>query len=131
VTRAPRSGIPAAYRAALDTYRDRRYREALEGFGDVLRAAPNGNLADNSQYWIGECHYGMGEFRRALAEFTKVFAFAKTEKDDDAQLMIARCYMALGESKQALSAYQKLLGDYPGSEYTGAVRREIEYLRGK
>lgn len=130
-TRTPQSGIPAAYRAALDSYRDRRYQAALERFGDVLRAAPAGKLADNSQYWMGECYYGMGEFRRALAEFTKVFAFARTEKDDDAQLMIARCYMALGESEEALSAYRKLQERYPESEYIGAAGKELEYLRGK
>ena len=130
-TRTPQSGISANYRAALDDYRERRYQAGLERFGDVLRAAPSGNLADNSQYWMGECYYGMGEFRRALAEFTKVFGFAETEKDDDAQVMIARCYMALGESEEALSAYEKLRDEYPGSEYMASARKEIEYLRGK
>ena len=71
------------------------------------------------------------EIRVALAEFTKVFAFAKTEKDDDAQVMIARCYKSLGESEEALSAYQKLREEYPESEYIPAARKEIERLRGK
>jgi TolA-binding protein len=129
-TRPPQAGISAAYRAALEDYREHRYKAALAQFSDVLMAAPKGKLADNSQYWLGECYYGMGEFRRAMAEFTKVFAFAETEKDDDAQVMIARCYNALGESAKALSAYQKLLREYPGSEYMATARKEIEYLRG-
>ena len=87
----PQPGISATYRTALDDYRERRYKAALERFGDVLSAAPSGNLADNSQYWMGECYYGLDEYRAALAEFTKVFAYSETEKDDDAQVMIARC----------------------------------------
>ena len=127
----PQSGISATYRTALDDYRERRYKAALERFGDVLSAAPSGNLADNSQYWMGECYYGLEEYRAALAEFTKVFAYSETEKDDDAQLMIARCQIALGESEEALSAFQKLLEEYPASEYLATARKEIENLRSK
>ena len=127
----PQPGISATYRTALDDYREHRYKAALERFGDVLSAAPSGNLADNSQYWMGECYYGLNEYRAALAEFTKVFAYSETEKDDDAQVMIARCQMALGEREEALSAFQKLLEEYPASEYLAAARKEIEILRSK
>ncbi|HIC68459.1 MAG TPA: tetratricopeptide repeat protein [Candidatus Latescibacteria bacterium] len=127
----PQPGISAAYRTALDDYRERRYKAALERFADVLSAAPSGHLADNSQYWMGECYYGLDEYRAALVEFTKVFAYSETEKDDDAQVMIARCQMALGESEEALSAFQKLLEEYPASEYLATAREEIELLRSK
>ena len=119
-----------AYRAALDQYRNRQYRAALERFSEILEQAPYSEWADNAQYWKGECYYGLGKFRQALAEFTKVFAYQKTEKADDAQFKIARCHMDMGEKEKALAAFQKLLDEYPESEYVPRARKEMKYLQG-
>ena len=72
----------------------------------------------------------MGKFRQALSEFTKVFAFSKTEKADDAQLKIGRCYLALGERDQAIQAFRKLLEEFADSEYAATARKELKYLGG-
>ena len=118
------------YRQALDLYRTRQYETALGHFAQVVQRAPESDLADNAQYWMGECHYGLGRWRPALAAFTKVFAYRKTEKADDSQLKIARCYLNLGEKDQALLAFQKLLEEYADSEYIEAARKEMSYLEG-
>ena len=119
-----------AYRQALDLYRTRQYDAALDRFAEVIERVPGGDRADNAQYWIGECHYGLGRWRPALAAFTRVFAYRKTEKADDAQLKIARCYLNLGEKEQALTAFRKLLDEYADSEYAEAARKEMGYLQG-
>ncbi len=118
------------YRQALAAYRDRKYSAAVSLFDRVLTAAPYGEWADNSQYWKGECYYGLGKYNQALAEFTKVFAFSKTEKADDAQLKIGRCYLALGAREKAIAAFRKLLDEYAESEYTAIARKELKYLGG-
>jgi TolA-binding protein len=118
------------YQRALTTYNGKQYVEAAAQFDRVLAAAPYGEWADNAQYWKGECYYGMGKFRQALAEFTKVFAFSKTEKADDAQLKIGRCYLALGERDHAIGAFRKLLEEFAESEYTSTARKELKYLGG-
>jgi TolA-binding protein len=131
-------GLPAVaefepltvYRQALDLYRTRQYETALGYFAQVVQRAPESDRADNAQYWMGECHYGLGRWRPALAAFTKVFAYRKTEKADDSQLKIARCYLNLGEKDQALLAFQKLLEEYADSEYIEAARKEMGYLEG-
>ena len=118
------------YREARAQYGDRQYEMALGRFAEILVAAPQSTLADNAQYWIGECYYGLGKFRQSLTEFTKIFAYSRTEKADDAQLKIARCYLALGEKDKAVAAFRKLLDEYPESEYVGAARKEMHYLQG-
>ena len=118
------------YQMALEEYNDRRYGGALDTFAQIVQSVPDNKLADNAQYWMGECYYGMAKYQQALTEFTKVFAYRKTEKDDDAQLKIARCYQALGERDKALAAFQKVLDDFPKSEYVPAAKREMKYLRG-
>jgi len=121
--------VMKAYRTALDNYRARHFDRALLQFAEILMAAPYSDWADNAQYWTGECYYGLGKYRQALAEFTKVFAFRKTEKADHAQLKIAYCYLALGERKRALSSFQKLLDEYPESEKAPIAHKEIQYLQ--
>ena len=130
VFRASQFDAPHKYRIARDSYSNRQHDKALGQFAEILTMAPYSNLADNSQYWTGECYYGLGKFRQALTEFTKVFAYPKTEKSDDAQLKIARCYLALGEKDNALLAFQKLLDEYPESEYLDEARKEMTYLKG-
>ena len=61
-------------------------------------------------------------------EFTKIFAFSRTEKADDAQLKIARCYLRLQEQDKAISAFRKLLNEYPNSEYVLRARKELKHL---
>ena len=124
------SGVPRRYEAARGLYDDRQYDKAVKEFAAILNSAPSSDLADNAQYWIGECYYGMGRFRQALTEFTKIFVYRNTEKDDDAQLKIARCYLSLGEKDRALMALRKLIDEYPESEYVANARREIRYLQG-
>ena len=117
------------YRAARESYKNRQYDRALGQFAEIVMMAPRSNLADNGQYWIGECYYGLVKIRQALTEFTKVFAYPNTEKSDDAQLKIARCYLALGEKENALLAFQKLLDEYSDSEYVEMARKEMTYLQ--
>lgn len=127
---AVRNDVLAMYRMGLDSYRNRHYSKAIAHFDRVLSMAPYGSWADNAQYWKGECYYGMGKFDQGLTEFTKVFAYRKTEKADDAQLKIARCYLALGDKTSALRAFQQLADEYPKSEYVDTAKKEISYLRG-
>ena len=126
---AGRFDAPSKYRAARESYNNRQYDRALGQFAEIVMMAPRSNLADNGQYWIGECYYGLVKFRQALTEFTKVFAYPNTEKSDDAQLKIARCYLALGEKESALLAFQKLMDEYPDSEYVEMARKEMTYLQ--
>jgi len=119
-----------AYRTAFASYTERQYEVALGQFAEIVTTAPGSNRADNAQYWMGECYYGLGRFRQALTEFTKVFAYQGTEKDDDAQFKVARCYLALGEKDKAQAAFEKLLEEFPESEYVERSRKELRYLRG-
>ena len=61
----------------------------------VLGLDAQGELADNAQYWIGECDFALKDYASALEAFHKVFQYSKTEKDDDAQFKLGLCYSIL------------------------------------
>jgi len=118
------------YRMAMDDYRNRRYDEALGQYGQIIEIAPDSDWADNAQYWIGECYYGLAKYELALSEFSKVFTYAKTTKADHAQIKIGYCHVNLGERQKALEAFQKLLDEYPESDKVDEALKEMEYLGG-
>ena len=123
---SPSSRVRTVYQAAFRDFEARHFENALRAFSEALTAAPRDDLADNAQYWIGECHYALGHYMQAIKEFQKVFTYSDTEKHDDAQFKIARCYIDLGDQDRAIIELKRLTVDCPESEY---VRRAEGLLR--
>ena len=121
--------VEVSYKKALDQYYQRHYQQAIEGFQGVLSLAPQGKLAPNAQYWIGECYYGLKKYRKSLTEFQRVLAFGESYKADDAQIKIGYCYLKLGKSKEAEGAFQNLLQSYPKSEYVPQAMGLLKKLK--
>jgi tol-pal system protein YbgF len=120
--------VQATYNMALDEYYNRDFEKAIGKFMEIISQHPRSPLADNSQYWLAECYYGLEDYPRAIEEFRKVFSYADTEKDDDAQLKIGFCYANMGDATQAVAEFRKLLNLYPDSEFADVARRRIEEL---
>ncbi len=107
----------ARYKEALRLFNQRKYAQARQIFESLLLQNPKHRLADNCQYWIGECYFGERRYLEALAEFEKVFSFDARDKYDDAQIMIALCHLRLGNPAQAKLELEQFLRFYPKSEY--------------
>lgn len=111
------SDFAASYEKALQHYYAREFDAAIYLFSSLLETSPRHRLSSNCQYWIGESYFGQGEYRMALEAFQKVLAFEESFKKDDALLMMGRCYMLLGDKQTALSMFDKLMNEFPDSEY--------------
>lgn len=116
------------YQHALDQFRAREYESAISVFRDLIASNPNHELADNCQYWIGECYYGLGNYNQAIAEFEKVFSYPNSNKNDDAQLKLGICYVKLGDKAQARAEFERLLSIYPDSEYRSLAQKYLARL---
>ncbi|MFQ5824041.1 MAG: tol-pal system YbgF family protein [bacterium] len=113
------------YQDALDDVYDHQYAQAITKFQELLRLEDTDKLADNCQYWIGECYYAKGNFEQAIAEFEKVFAFENNNKADDAQFMIGMAYLKNGDANLAQLELQNLLAFYGNSEYITKAERQL------
>ena len=70
--RAPEASSPATqalYDRGYTLYHQGHYVDAEASFQRFLQANPGSELADNAQYWIGECRYSRNDIRGALAAF--------------------------------------------------------------
>jgi len=129
VTPATRVSLPGVsgeyrerYERAMRLYNQHNYREALAAFTSLLATDDKNSLADNAQYWVGECYYGMGNYNQAVAEFQKVLSFTRSNKSDAALLKLGLCYIRLGDRLQARSELEQLIANYPNSEFVSKAR---------
>jgi len=123
------------YDEAWKLVEQKEYRAAIARFRDFLKRHPKSTLADNAQYWIGECYYALKEFDQAILAFDEVerqypggdkvpaallkqgFAFAELGNKGDARFKV-----------DARLILQKLIERYPQSEEAVKARQKLKTL---
>jgi len=139
VSRQPQSGAQLTdvrgdspfingYRNGRAQFESFKYTAAIQTFQNLLQSNSGHSLADNCQYWIGECYFGMKKYQQAIVEFQKVFMYKRIDKHDDAQLMIALAYMKNNQTEKAKGELEKFLNTYPDSEYSAIARRYYQKM---
>lgn len=116
------------YQEGYNLFNAREYSAAQQVFESLLASSVNHNLADNAQYWIGESHYALRKYDKAIMDFEKVFTFPNSNKSDDAQFKLGLCYLKKGDKQKAKEEFQRLLDVYPNSEYAGRVEKHLQQL---
>jgi len=120
--------VQALYDRGYTLYHQKHFVDAEASFQRFLQAEPNSELADNAQYWIGECRYSRGDMRGALAAFRETVArYPAGNKTADALLKAGMSLENLGDKEAARNTYQEVLRRYPGT----AVAAVAEERRAK
>jgi tol-pal system protein YbgF len=117
------------YDDSLRVVERKDYRAAIIKLKDFLKKYPNSELADNAQYWLGECHYALKEFDQAILEFDAVrLNYPKGEKVPAALLKQGFAYAELGDRVDARRVLQDLVSRYPQSEEAGKAKTKLKTL---
>lgn len=111
------------YKTALEQFFNHQYEEAAGGFRKILDEGKPADMMSNSQYWIGECEYGMHQYKAAITSFRKVFNYSSSTKYDDAQMMLGMSYLRLNNKARAKKEFKKLIEQYPESEFVPRAKR--------
>jgi len=107
------------YQQAMDLYRAGETVEAAVLFGRFVRQFPESDLADNAQYWMGECSYSQKEYGQALENFKLVSArFPGGNKVPDALYKQGVCERLLGREPEARRTFQSIVDRFPGTEFS-------------
>lgn len=120
--------IKTSYEAARAEYEARRYESAISGFTEVLTVAPDNSLADNAQYWIGECYYSLGNYEKALDAFNKVFSYPESNKLADSHLKVANTYLKMGNKDASRDEFKAVIQNYPGTTAAEYAKMELGKL---
>lgn len=111
------------YSRAQALLKAKRYQEAASAFIAQLQDFPNGRLAPNARYWLGECHYARGDYAGAMSEFRQgLWDYPNSNKAADYLLKISYCQSRLGDGPGAMNSLRQLLSAYPDSDSAKLVR---------
>lgn len=114
-----------SYEKGLENSYARNYDEAIYIFNTLLELYPNHPLASNCRYWVGECYFGLKNYESAIESFNLIFNYENSPKKDDALLMLGQCYLQLGDHQLARQMFDRLINEYPESEYLARAENYI------
>ncbi len=116
------------YKDSLAAYRAGEYARALAGFEAFLGEGPKSDYVDNALYWIGECHYGLGNYDSAVDHFERVLKEQPDgNKVPDSMLKMSLALEQMGEQARAERVLMTLTQRYP---MTNAAKLGSKRLNG-
>ncbi len=115
------------YKKARNLLLEDNYIDAAVLFTEFIKNHPKDSLADNAVYWLGECHYSMGEHKKAIDVFKALVAkYPKSEKVPDAMLKTGYSYLALDDSNRAHHYLKQVLKKYPFSPASEKAQEKLK-----
>ncbi len=117
------------YQNAYQDYMQGNYDLAIQGFEDYLKRYPKTDLADNAQYWIGECYDAEGKEQKALQAFSTVLSsYPTSDKGAAAQLKKGLVYLKMGDQGQGVVNLQYVVYEHPGTKEADLARAKLRSL---
>jgi tol-pal system protein YbgF len=114
---APEADEQALYNRALEQLRARNYAAAVDGFRALAASHPAGQMADNTQYWLGEAYYVTAEFDQAAAAFQRVLTgWPNSRKAPDAMLKLGYTQIEQNKLAAARATLQQVATKFPDSD---------------
>ena len=118
-----------AYRAAFDLLKSGKFTEAAAALTSFLGQHPNGNFADNAQYWLGEAYYVSREFGPALKAFEQLLVdYPESPKRPHSMLKIGFIYDETGQKDEARKVLTELTKQYPQSTAASLAAKRLKRL---
>ena len=120
----------AEFEAALGELREGRYPEAITVWLRFLKVHPNGNLAGDAQYWLGEAYYLSRDYNGAKEAFINLgLNYPQNGRLPDALLKLGYLYGEQGDTARAREVLQKLVQVYPNTQAASLAERRLQSLR--
>ena len=114
------------YQKAFQAVQQRRFSDAANGLSTYLQKYPEGEYADNAQYWLGEIYLLQESFDRAELAFSHLIKrFPKSDKRSDALYKLGQVNDRLGNDTKAKTYLQRVIKEYPN---TASARLADVYL---
>ena len=117
------------YNNALDLIRSGEINNAIPLLQKYVEIYPRTELADNAQYWLGECYYKKRDFKNAINGFKKVLDnYPSGNKIPSALLKLGYSYYELRQIPQALESLQRIINQYPNDPVYSLAQKKIDTI---
>ena len=117
------------YSLAYNDYIQGNYELAIQGFLDFLALYKDSELADNAQYYIGDCYFNQGNYEDAIKAFAQVSTlFSKGDKAPAAMLKSGLAYLNMKDNQSAIKQFQEVINKYPDSPEANIATQQLQIL---
>ncbi len=121
----------ALYNRAFDHLKSGDYTGAIAAFKSLTAAYPQGQLADNTQYWLGEAYYVTRDYGNATAAFERVLSgFPNSRKAPDALLKLGYTQIEQKRADVGRTTLQQVVTRYPGTDAARLATERLQKLTG-
>jgi len=98
------------YKSSYDALLSGSVDVAKKGFVTFLSSYSHHSLADNAQYWLGECFYHQQDYHAAITEFGNILTnYSDGDKVCDAKLKIGYSYLQMGDIDNGMKYLKDIL----------------------
>ena len=106
----------AMYDRAFLLVKNKNFEKAEEAFLELIGIYPEGTMASNAYYWLGESFYARDNYEQASVYFLQGYKkFPDGTKAEDSLLKLALSLSKTGSEKEACITFGKLEAEYPNS----------------
>ena len=117
------------YKKGRNLMLEERFENASLVFTEFMKAYPGHRLADNAMYWLGECHYSMGEFNLAADTFLAlVERYPDGMKVPDALLKAGYSYLAVDDVNRAHHYLKQVVKQYPFTKAADKAESKLKTI---
>lgn len=119
-----------AYDHAFQALRDGDYAEAARRFRAFMAQYPDGPLAPNAAYWLGESYYVTQNFQVSLQTFQSLLArYPGSPKAPDALLKVGYCQYELKQWAAARATLEAVAAKYPNTTVAHLAEGRLRAIR--
>ena len=117
------------YETTLETYKKAQYDQALIGFKSFIEKYPKSDLADNAQFWVGECYMGLNQYEQAILAYQEVIKkYPKGNKVPNAMLRQAFAFYEIKDKVSSRLLLKKIIKEYPDSSEAKIASAKLKTL---
>src|SRR6476660_780277 len=117
------------YETAYADYTAGQWSLAVQGFETYLKTYPKSDLADDTQYYIGESYSGDSRFREAAAAYERVISdYPQSDILPEAYYKVGITYERLGQPDRARTAYEYAVKAFPDTDAGRLAKQRLDGL---
>ncbi|MDH4231228.1 MAG: tol-pal system protein YbgF [Nitrospirota bacterium] len=119
----------AAYDAAYQAFKDKKYKEAREKFEAFIKDYPRNDLTDNAQFWIAETYYAEKFYEDAILAYESLLKkYPDSKKTSGALLKQAFAFIEIGDAKTGKIILNRVIERYPESKDAELAAKKLAEL---
>jgi tol-pal system protein YbgF len=111
---------------AVGRLRGADFAGGAAGLQSLLQRNPNTGYKESIRYWLGNAHYGLRDYKEAIANFKALVDQSPDHsRAPEALLSIANCQVELKDNDAARKTLEQVIKQYPQAEAAATARDRL------